>query len=258
MNKFVASVTLACVAGMTIAPAIRAGDLADEMHRDHQAIGAAAGKVGRQALQDAGKALEPVIYAGKAVIEGVTYVMLKVGEGIILVAETAVRGVEFAVEGAKFLALKTAEGIIWVAEKAVQAGEILVDVFVEGVKIVVDGVVFVATVIEEGIIFVAETVHAAKATGELIVNGVKFVARKTKEGIVWVAKQAKAVGRAVNRARLVVELRTNLSSSLATGKVGDSTMRYFRSKTQSADPVVARLARSCLAAAEAFNGAYAQ
>lgn len=257
MNKFIASMTVACVAGMTFAPIVQAGDFADELHRDHERAGELAAESGRKALQNAGKALEPVIYAGKAIINGVEFVLLKTAEGTIMVMEATVRGIEFAVEGAKFLALKTKEGIIWVAEKAIQAGEILVDVFVDTVEFVVDGVIYVAARLEEGIVFVAKkTWEAAKKAGELTVKGVKFVVKKTKQGIVWVGEQAAKLGRATRRAALVAELKTNLVGALSVGGVSDRTVAYFNNRSQDSDPVVARLAKACMAASEAFNAAY--
>ncbi len=257
MNKFVASLTLVAVAGMTVAPAVQAGELADELHRDHQRAGALAAESGKKALQAAGKALEPVIYAGKAVINGVEFVLLKTVEGTIMVMETAVRGVEFAVEGAKFIALKAKEGIIWVAEKAIQAGEILVDLAVDTLEIVVDGVIYVAARLEEGIVFVAKkTWELAQKTGELVVKGTKFVVRKTKEGLIWVGHQAVNAARATRRAALVSELRMNLVSALSAGGVSERTMQYFNSRASDSDATVARLAKACLAAAQAFNSTY--
>lgn len=257
MNKTIASLTILAVAGTIAAPAIRANDLADELHRDHQRAGAAAAESGRKALKAAGKALEPVIYAGKAVINGVEFVLLKTVEGTIMVAEGMVRGVELAYEGAKFVALKTAEGIIWVAEKAVQAGELLIDMTVEAIEIVVDGVIYVATRLEEGIVFVAkEAWELAKKSGELVVKGVKFVARKTKQGIIFVAKTAASAARAARRAALVTELRGNLVAALSVGGVSANTMTYFQRRSQDQDPTIARLGKACLAAGEAFNSVY--
>ena len=257
MNKFIATLTLVAFVGMTAAPAIRAGDLADEMHRDHQRAGELAGESGRAALKNAGKALEPVIYAGKAVINGVEFVLLKTVEGTIMVAEATVRGIEFAYEGAKFLAIKTKEGIIWVAEKAIRAGEILVDFAVDVIEVTIDGVIYVCARLEEGVVFVAKkTWEAAKKTGELVVKGTKFVVRKTKAGIIWVGKQAANAARATRRAALVSEMRMNLVGALSAGGVGSRTLAYFNSRSQDKDPTVAKLAKACLAACEAFNTVY--
>jgi hypothetical protein len=108
-----------------------------------------------------------------------------------------------------------------------------------------------------GIVFVAKkTWEAAKKTGELVVKGVKYVAKKTKQGIVFLANTAKSAARAARRATLVAELRTNLAGALATGGVSPRTMAYFQRRSQDKDPGVARLAKACLAAAEAFNATY--
>lgn len=252
-TKLIASMTLAAFAGVSAA---QAGQLADELHRDHQRANQAANASGKKALQAAGKALEPVIYAGKAVINGAEFVILKTVSGTIMVAEAAVRGIEFAYEGAKFLALKTKEGVIWVAEKAVQAGEIILDAAVTAIEITVDGVIYVAQRLEEGVVFVAKkAVEAARKTGELVVRGAKFVAKKTKQGVVWVAKTTMNAIRAGKRAALVVEIRTNLTTALAAGNVSDNTMAYFARRSQHKDPVIAKLGAACLQASQAFNAA---
>ena len=255
-KKSVAAGVVVSFAAALAAPAVQAG-AADKLHEMHQEAGREAAKSGKAALQAAGKAIEPVIYAGKAVINGVEFVILKTVEGTVMVAEGAVRGLKFAYEGAKFIALKTKEGIVWVAEKAVQAGEILLDAALELAELTIDGIVYVAARLEEGIVFVAKkTWEAAKKTGELVVKGVKFVAKKTKQGIVFIANTAKSAARAARRAALVTELRTNLATALATGGVSPRTMTYFQRRSQDKDAGVARLAKACLAAAEAFNSVY--
>ena len=256
-KKSVAAGVVVALGSALVAPAVQAGEFADKLKEAHQKAGQEASKSGKQALHNAGKALEPVIYAGKAVINGVEFVILKTVQGTVMVAEAAVRGIEFAVEGAKFLALKTKEGVIWVAEKAVQAGEIILDAAVTAIEITVDGVIYVAARLEEGIVFVAKkTWQAAKKTGELVVKGAKFVAKKTKQGVVWVAKTTMNAIRAGKRAALVAELRTNLAGALATGSVSPRTMTYFQRRSQDKDPTVARLGKACLAAGEAFNSVY--
>ncbi len=254
MKKIIASVTVAALAGTL---SVQAGQLSEGLHNAHEAAGAEAAKSGQAALDAAGKAIAPVIYAGKAIVNGVEFVILKTAQGTIMVAEAAVRGLEIAVEGAKFVALKTAEGVLWVAEKALEAGELLVDVAIETTKIVVDGVVYVAARLADGVVFVAEAaMEAAKATGELIVRGTKFVVRKTKQGIVFVAKGAMNAARAARRAAKVAELRTNLAGALAVGGVGGRTMAYFQKAAGDRDATVARVAKACLAAGEAFNNVY--
>ena len=254
--KKIASLTVLSIAATIAAPAVQAG-AADELHRKHQSIGAIANESGRQAVQAAKKAAEPVIYAGKAIINGVEFVILKTVEGTVMVAEGAVRGLQFAYEGAKFVALKTKEGIVWVAEKAIRAGEILADAALELAEMTIDGIVYVAARLEEGIVFVAKkTWEAAKKTGELVVKGAKFVAKKTKQGLGFVANTAKSAARAARRGALVVELRTNLATALSTGGVGPRTMAYFQRRSQDRDATVARLAKACLAAGEAFNSVY--
>ena len=254
MNKFIASLTLVA---MIATPALQANDLADQMHADHQQAGAAAAEAGRDAIAAAKKAVEPVIYAGKAVINGVEFLLLKTAEGTIMVLEATVRGLEVAYEGAKFVALKTKEGVIWVAEKALQAGEFLLDVALETVEIVVDGVKYVALKVEQGVIFVAEkTYELAVKTGEIVVKGTKFVVRKTKQGAIWVAKQAVSAARATRRATLITELRMNLVGALSSGGVSDRTMAYFTRRSEDKDATVAKLAKACLTACEAFNSTY--
>lgn len=254
MNKIIAASTLVAFASVVAAPAVSAGEFADELHRDHQRAGQLGNESGKAALKSAGQA---VVYAGKAVINGVEFVVLKTVQGTILVAEVAVRGIELAAEGVKFVAIKTKEGVIWVCEKAIQAGEILVDVAVEAIELTIDGVIYVAARLEEGIVFVAKkSWELAQKTGELVVKGAKFVVKKTKQGLIWVGEQAMNAARATRRAALVSELRMNLSAALAVGGVGERTMAYFQSKTQDSDATVARLAKACLTASEAFNSAY--
>jgi predicted peroxiredoxin len=254
MNKLIASVTLVA---MIAAPGIRAGELADQLHQSHVQAGQEASVSGQQALQNAARAIEPVIYAGKAVINGVEFVILKTVQGTLLVAEATVRGLELAVEGVKFVALKCKEGVIWVCEKAIQAGEFILDVTLETIEIVVDGVIYVAARLEEGIVFVAKkTWELAQKTGELVVKGVKFVVRKTKQGAIWVAEQAVNAARATRRAALVSELRMNLVGALSTGGVSERTMAYFARRAEDSDATVAKLAKACLTACEAFNSTY--
>ena len=254
MNKLIASLTLVA---MIATPALQANDLADQLHQDHQRAGELAGESGRAAIKAAGKAIEPVIYAGKAVINGVEFVLLKTVEGTIMVMEATVRGLELAYEGAKFIALKTKEGIVWVAEKAILAGEFLLDVAIEALEITIDGVIYVCAKLEEGIVFVAKkTWEVAVKTGELVVKGTKFVIRKTKQGAIWVAKQAVSAARATRRAALITELRMNLVGALSSGGVSDRTMAYFTRRSEDSDATVSKLAKACLTACEAFNSTY--
>jgi hypothetical protein len=244
-------------AGVLAAPALQAGSLADDLHNEHQQAADMAREAGREALDAARQAIAPVIYAGKAIINGVEFILLKTAEGTIMVTEAVVRGLEYAVEGAKFLALKTAEGIVWVAEKMVRAGEIVFDVISDAVEVIVDGVIYVAAKIEAGIVFVTkEAWKLAKETGKLVVKGVKFVAKQTKKGMIFIAKGVKHAAMRARRGALIAELRTNLAGSLAAGRVGDRTVTYFQRRAGDRDPIVARLARACLAAAQAFNNLY--
>jgi hypothetical protein len=225
--------------------------LTDQLHEDADVVGEMGNEAGHEFLHNAGQAL---VFAGKAVINGVEFVILKTAQGTILVAAATVRGLELAYAGAKFIAIKTKDGILWVCEKALIAGEILVDAVVETVEIIIDGVTYVAVKVAEGCVFVAKkTYELAVKTGELIVKGTKYVIKKTKDGIVWVAK---TVALKTRRAALVAELRWNISGALAGGGVADRTMDYFRKRSTDKDPVIARLGAACLTAAEAFNGTY--
>lgn len=220
------------------------GDAADE-------VGAAGNAAGQSALNNAGQA---VIYAGTAIVNGVEFVILKTAQGTMMVLAASVKGIEMAVEGAKFIMLKTAEGIIWVAEQMILAGEIIIDAAIEVVSIIIDGVEYVVVKLAEGITFVAKKVwELAVETGELIVKGIKYVIKKTKMGIIWVANKTKMLAR---RATLATELRMNITSGLAFGGVGQRKIRYFTGRSTDKDPTIAKLAKACLIASEAFNQAY--
>ena len=225
--------------------------LSDEMYDDAAEVGQAGDAAGQSALHNAGQA---VIYAGKAIVNGVEFVILKTAQGTMMVLATTVKGVELAIEGAKFVMIKTAEGIIWVAEQMILAGEIIVDVVCDAICLVIDGVEYVVVKLAEGITFVAKKAwELAIETGELIVKGVKYILKKTEAGIIWVANKTKMLAR---RATLATELRMNITSGLAFGGVGERKIRYFNMRSADKDPVIARLGKACLIASEAFNEAY--
>ncbi|RKY67537.1 MAG: hypothetical protein DRQ24_12725 [Candidatus Latescibacterota bacterium] len=225
--------------------------LSDEIGDVASEVGAAGDEAGQSALHNAGQA---VIFMGKAIVNGVEFVILKSAQGTIMVLAASVKGMEMAVEGAKFVMLKTKEGVIWVAEQMIIAGEIIVNTACQVVSIIIDGIEYVVVKLAEGITFVAKKVwELAVETGELIVKGVKYVIRKTKQGIIWVANKTKMLAR---RATLATEIRMNITSGLAMGGVGQRKIRYFNRRSTDKDPVIARLGKACLIASEAFNQAY--
>ena len=70
------------------------------------------------------KAIEPLIFAGIAVVNGVKFVVFKTKQGALLVAAAAVRGWEDAKEGARLIALKCKAGILWVHDELIKAGRV--------------------------------------------------------------------------------------------------------------------------------------
>jgi len=260
VTKFLSSLlVLTLVAGLS-APVVFANEmpedpmppaLSDQIAEDAGMVGEMGTQAGHDALSNAGQA---VIYAGKAVLNGVEFVILKTTQGTMLVLAATVRGIEYAIDGAKFVMIKAKEGVIWVAEQVIKGGQIIVDATCQAVQYVIDGVTYVAIKVAEGAVFVAEkTLELAKKAGKLVIKGVKFVLKKTKQGIIWVAQTSATLAR---RGALVTELRMNITSGLALGGVGNRKIKYFRSRSQDRDPVIARLGKACLEASEAFNTAY--
>ncbi|RKY67536.1 MAG: hypothetical protein DRQ24_12720 [Candidatus Latescibacterota bacterium] len=257
MRKFVVSLVMVTMFTGLCAPIVNAQEaptqtLSEELGELGDQVGVVADSLsGPSALHNAGQA---VIFAGKAIVDGIEFVILKTAQGKIMVLAATVKGIEMAVEGAKFVMLKTKEGIIWIAEKMIVAGEIIVNTTCHVINIVIDDIEYVVVKLAEGITFVAkETWELAIETGELIVKGVKYVIRKTQEGIIWVANKTKMLAR---RATLITEIKLNITAGLATGDVGQRKIKYFTSRSTDKDPVIARLGNACLIASEAFNQAY--
>lgn len=231
-------------------------------NHDHSAsgvVGEAALQSGRDFVAGAKKVAEPFIVLGKTVVDGTTFVMLKGAQGVIYVAEEAVVGLKYLAKGAKFIIVKTAQGIRWVAVEALKAVEIVFDAVIDVAELVIDDVVYVLVKVEEGVVFVAKK---ALAAGKVIIKGVKYVAKETVEGIVWVSEQtwnAIKAGATFARDKVVAtNIRTRLSSAMATGAVSENTIAYFSNMAAntSASESTRKLAAAALAACQAFNGVY--
>jgi len=245
---------------LAVAVAVSAPAMAQVDHSVSTAVGSAADVAGHEFVQGAREIAKPFIVVGRTVLDGAAFVILKGEQGVIYVAEDVVVGAKYLVQGAKFVIIKTAQGIRWVAVEALKAGEIMFDAVLDVAELVIDDTVFVLIKLEDGMAFVVKEV--AKA-GQVVIKGVKYVVRKTADGVVWVTEQtwnAIKAGAAWTREKyLVADIRTRLSSDLATGSGAPSIdMEFFQNigADQRNTAGLRKLANASYAACKAFRETY--